>query len=210
MLLTEPSVTVRLIRLNVGCNLSSQNMPTHMGVFPRWMSLLDTFSEKRGRGRPRNCRYSEILGRAENYREIFGGIWDKLSGPLLAARTEDEVTQAFRSYGEPYAHEFVPRLARDILVVMGKRKFPKRAKPQIKFLANSLAGRPNVEARTSRDICAKGLAEEKAKSQHTIVCKEFYVECTCGFKGPALDNACRKCGAQISFLPDLIGGFRQF
>lgn len=30
---------MRLTRLNVGCNLSSLNMPTHIGVFPRWMSL---------------------------------------------------------------------------------------------------------------------------------------------------------------------------
>src|SRR5258708_37413795 len=39
MWLQGPSVTVRLMRLNVGCNLSSLNMPTHIGVFPRWMSL---------------------------------------------------------------------------------------------------------------------------------------------------------------------------
>jgi hypothetical protein len=67
-----------------------------------------------------------------------------------------------------------------------------------------LAGRPIVEARTSRDICAKGLAEEKAKSPNKILRREFYVECSCGFKGPALNNACRKCRAQISFLPELL------
>src|SRR5258708_11296210 len=39
MWLQGPSVTVRLTRLSIGCNLSSLNMPTHIGVFPRWMSL---------------------------------------------------------------------------------------------------------------------------------------------------------------------------
>jgi len=126
----------------------------------------------------------------------------------LAARNDEEVTKAFRSQAQPYTSEFVPRLAGDILEVLGQKKFPKKPRAQIKFLANSLAGRPNVEARTSRDICAKGLAEEKAKSPHKIVRKEFYVECSCGFKGPALDNACRKCGAQISLIPELLQGFR--
>jgi hypothetical protein len=97
-----------------------------------------------------------------------------------------------------------PRLAKDILAVKMEKKFPKRAMPQIKFLANSLAGRPNVEFRTSRDICAKALAEEKARSPHKILRKEFYIECSCGFKGPALNDACRKCGAEIDFLPDLL------
>ena len=160
-------------------------------------------SKKRRRGRPRKCRYPEIIGRAENYRKILTDVWHKLSGPLLAAGNEDEVTIAFKSRGEPYAQEFVPRLAGDILKVIGERKFPRRAKAQIKFLANSVAGRPNVEPRTSRDICAKSLAEEKARSPHKILRKEFYVECSCGFKGPAQNNACRKCGAQISSLPEL-------
>lgn len=181
-------------------------VPKHKSSYQGPKKTLDPFSEKRGRGRPRNCRYSEILGRAENYRGIFTSIWQRLSEPLLAGRTEEEVIEAFRCFGEPYAHEFVPRLAGDILKVVSEKKFPRRAKTQIKFLANSLAGRPNVESRTSRDICALGLAEERAKSPHKILRKEFYVECSCGFKGPALNDACRKCGAQISFLPELLQG----
>jgi len=169
---------------------------------------VDAIPGQRGRGRPRLCRYSEILGRAENYRGIFTGIWERLSGALLAATNEEEVSEVFRSHAQPYTNEFVPRLAGDILEVLREKKFPKKPRAQIKFLANSLAGRPNVEARTSRDICALGLVEEKARSPHKILRKEFYVECSCGFKGPALDNACRKCGAQISLLPELLSGFR--
>jgi hypothetical protein len=138
--------------------------------------------------------------------DVRGWLSDA-SGTLLAARNEEEVTEAFRSHAQPYTNKFVPRLATDILSVIREKKFPKKSRAQIKFPANSLAGRPVVEARTARDICAKGLAEEKAKSPQKILRKEFYVECSCGFKGPALNNACRKCGAQISFLPELLQGF---
>ena len=168
--------------------------------------MFDTVSDKRGRGRPRKGRYSEIWGRAENYRGIFAGIWEKLSGPLLTAQNVDEITEAFRSQAEPYAGEFVPRLSKEIWNVIREKKFPKKPKAQIRFLADSLAGQPNVEARTSRDICAIRSAEEKAKSPHKILRREFYVECSCGFKGPALNNGCRKCGAQISLLPDILQG----
>ena len=167
-------------------------------------NLLDGFTKKRGRGRPRECQYSEIIGRAQNYRQVLTDVWQKLGTPLLAAQTEEQVVQAFQSHGRPYDQEFVPRLANDILTVKMEKKFPKRAMPQIKFLANSLAGRPNVEFRTSRDICAKALAEEKAKSPYKILRKEFYIECSCGFKGPALNDACRKCGAEIDLLPELL------
>jgi hypothetical protein len=171
---------------------------------------VDAIPGKRGRGRPRLCRYIEIVGRAQNYRGIFKGIWERLSGPLLAARNEEEVTKAFRTLAQPYTNEFVPRLAADILEVLREKKFPKKPRAQIKFLANSLAGRPNVEARTSRDICAMGLAEEKARSPHKILRKEFYVECSCGFKGPALNNACRKCGAPIPIFLGSLEGAQSF
>jgi hypothetical protein len=181
-------------------------MPNHKNTSKAIKMAIDGSSEKRKRGRPRECGYTDILGRAENYRWIFTQVWERLSGPLRAARNDQEVTEAFRLEGEPYAHEFVPRLAGDILAVIGEKKFPKRARAQIKFMANSLAGRPNVEPRTARDICAKGLAEEKARSPHTILRKEYYVECSCGFMGPALNDACRKCGAKISLFPKLFLG----
>lgn len=167
---------------------------------------IDKIPGRRQRGRPRECRYSEIWGRSENYRAILTNVWERLSGPLLIAESEDEITEAFQSHAPPYGGEFVPRLAGDILRVVREKKFPKRKRAQIKFLANSLAGRPSVEPRTSRDICAKGEAAEKLNSSHRILRKEYYVECSCGFKGPALNNACRKCGAQISLLAELFYG----
>ncbi len=59
---------------------------------------------------------------------------------------------------------------------------------------------------TSRDICARERASERKKSPYKIVRHEYYVECSCGYKGPAHDNACRKCGAEIDFLPEVLMG----
>ena len=84
-------------------------------------------------------RASEIWGRAENYRGIFKYIWDRLRTPLLGARTDDEVIQAFEKHGQPYAREFVPYQAGLILKVIRGPNFPKRPEPQINFLADSIA-----------------------------------------------------------------------
>jgi hypothetical protein len=169
---------------------------------------LDAFSKKRPRGRPPKVRASEVIDRAENYRMMLAQVWPRLRGPLLAAenKTEEDVIRAFENYAQSCAQDFVPRLAADMLEVMHEPKFPKRAVPQVNFLADSLAGRPNVEPRTSRDICAKERAKEHAKSPHRILRKEFYIVCSCAYKGPAENDACPKCGAQISRLPEILWG----
>lgn len=115
----------------------------------------------------------------------------------MTAQTEEQVTEIFQKHAQPYAAEFVSRLSADILNLIRDPDFPKRAEAQIGFLADSLAGRPSIEARTSRDICLKERSNERAKSPYKIIRKEFYIECECGYKGPARDNACRKCGAEI-------------
>ncbi len=167
--------------------------------------ILDTFSEKRGRGRPLKIRPSEVWGRARNYRMMLAEVWPKLRDPLLAteAGREEDVIRAFENYAQPYARNFVPGLASDILRVIHEQKFPERPRAQTNFLADSLAGRPNVEPRTSRDICGQERAKERAKSPHKIIRKEFYIVCSCGYKGPAQNNACPRCGAQI---PPLLEG----
>jgi hypothetical protein len=131
---------------------------------------------------------------------MLGQVWPKLRDSLMAAETEEQVIAAFENDGQPYAGEFVPRMATDILALIRDVSFPKRPKAQIGYLADSLAGRPNVEFRTSRDICVKERARRRAKSIYRIVRREFYIECSCGYKGPARDNACRKCGAEIPIM----------
>lgn len=167
---------------------------------------LDTFSKKRGRGRPYKVLPSTVFGRSENYRRSLEYVWHRLSGPLLAATTGEEVIAAFENHAQPYANEFVPRLVEDILGIIHEPKFPRRPGAASNFLADSLAGRPNVVPRTSRDICGKERAKRHVRSPHRILRKEFYVECSCGYKGPARNDACRKCGAQISSFPEALFG----
>ena len=174
-------------------------MAKHRKLAQQTKNAIDTFSKKRGRGRPQRIPRSWVIGRADNYRYSLAQLWAKLRDPLLAAQTEEQVIAAFENYGQPYAGDFVPRMAGDILALIRDPSFPKRSVAQIGFLANSLAGRPSVECRTSRDICVKERARQCAKSPHKIVRKEFYVECSCGYKGPARNDACRKCGAGVPF-----------
>jgi len=100
----------------------------------------------------------------------------------------------------------MPALAGPVLQVIRERHFPTRRKAQANFMADSLAAYGWVSPRRSRDICRQQRARQRRKSPHHILRKEFYVECSCGYKGPALDNACRKCGAEIGFsLAELMG-----
>jgi hypothetical protein len=165
---------------------------------------LDTFSKKRPRGRPRKVIPSETSGRARNYRGILSQVWDRLWPLLEKAQTEEDVTKAFQEGASHYAREFMPALAGLVLEVMRDRRFPERPEPQINFLADSLAGRGWVRPRRSRDICAEERIKEDPKSPHKIIRKEFYIECVCGYKGPARDDACRKCGAEIPLSLDML------
>jgi hypothetical protein len=164
---------------------------------PKPEKRLDTFSQKRSRGRPRKVIPSETSGRAQNYRGILNQVWDRLWPLLEQAQTEEDVTTAFDERASMYAREFMPALAGLVLEVIREQRFPERREPQINFLADSLAGRGWVRPRRSRDICARERAKEHSKSPYKIIRKEFYIECECRYKGPALDNACRKCGAEI-------------
>lgn len=157
---------------------------------------LDKVPGKRGRGRP-GVRPSTILGRAENCRSVLDHVWGRLWPPLSQARTDQDVIDAFSEGASPYAQDFVPNFANLILKVLREPKFPKRRDPQIKFMADSLAGLGVVAPRSARDICQK--ERIRRKRAHYILRFEVYVECSCGFKGQSRSHACRKCGARIDF-----------
>jgi hypothetical protein len=140
---------------------------------------------------------SEIRGRADNYRRMLAQVWDPLWLLLAQAQTEEDVIKAFDEGASPYTQHFIPALTGLILEVMRERRFPQRREPRIHFLADSLAARGWIRPRRSRDICADERAKQDNKSPHKIIRKEFYVECECGYKGPAHQDACRKCGAEI-------------
>jgi len=161
---------------------------------------LDAFSRKRPRGRP-GVRASELAGRSYNYHLIFSQIWDSVEGKLLQAKTEDDVRAIF-DFSHSYQEEF-KGITVLILTVVHDSDFPKTRGARINFMADSLAARGSVSPRRSRDICGRERAKLKREQEHHIIRHEYYVECSCGYKGPARDNACRKCGAKI---PASLGG----
>ena len=111
------------------------------------------------------------------------------------AKSEEEVVEAFACW-PGYKNQFAP-LAKLIVKVMKDPKFPKTPDARANFLADSLAARGEITARSSRDLCERQRAKGKAASY--IVRCEFYIECSCGFKGVSHDNSCRQCGTGIPF-----------
>jgi hypothetical protein len=119
---------------------------------------------------------------------------------LLKAQTEEDVVRAFDPWPN-YRRDFEP-IASQILKVLREPKFPKRREAQINFLADFLAGRGGISARRSRDICE----QERKKKVNYIIRQDYYIECTCRYKGPALHGRCPKCGTDRLSLPLVVLG----
>jgi len=154
---------------------------------------LDRFSARRGRGRPVKVVASAVRGRADNYRVWLERIWEELGVPLLAAQKEQDVVNALQT-AIPGNNELVP-FASLILKVIKDPRFPKRKKAQVHFLADSIAGVGLVTPRRSRDICAE---QRKADAErHQVLRYEYWIECSCGYKGRSENHSCRKCGAVL-------------
>jgi hypothetical protein len=147
-------------------------------------------NEKRGRGRPPHIDHSIAVGQADHYRVVLLQFWPKLGPRLLAAQSPEEIVRAIHEDAVGISGSLVP-FSELILKILRDRKFPRtRSKSQIHYLADSLGGQGFVTPRRSREICA----EERTKVRHVIVRREYYIECSCGYQGPALDAACRNCG----------------
>lgn len=172
-------------------------MPKPRKAQKRPKKTLDTYAEKRGRGRPRWVDPGETKGRADNYRGILNLVWDGLYPLLSVAQTDQDVIRAFEEGAPGYVREFMPALASFVLQVIHARNFPKRRQAQVNFVANSLAAYGQVSARRSRDICQRERLKENRA--HHIIRYEFKIECSCGYKGFSRDHACPRCKAKIEF-----------
>jgi hypothetical protein len=178
---------------------------------------IDSDSGKSNRGR-RGVAPSEVFGRAENYRRLF---WTyrlnktkkeyvphkrpSWAIALVQAKTDDEISQALKTAPDHIRAQFEPIIPL-IVGILGDRSYPKRLEPRIDFLVDSVAARGDVVPRRSRDICDEERAKNRNKSPHHIMRKEFYIECSCGYQGPAKNDACPECGAEISYLADILSG----
>lgn len=146
--------------------------------------------EKRPRGRKRKIAAHFVLGSADVFRAQLTVAWPTMRDQILAAQTAVEVWEIVKS-GRGIISNVDFEFSERIFEILNDPRFPQvRMKSQIQFLADSLAGCGFVKARRAREICA----EERAKVRHTIVRREFYIECTCGYSGPALNGACKECG----------------
>ena len=173
-------------------------MPKRKKTVKKANKALDSFSPKRGRGRPGVLK-SEIRNRSYNYRLIFSHTWEVVGDALLRSKVEEDVIRAF-DLTPGYKPEFSP-LASLILEVLSDPKFPKRPEPQRNFLADSLAALGAVSPRRSRDICQ----QEWKKKEHYIIRQDYYIECTCSYEGPALHGTCPNCGTAIISVPFMAG-----
>ena len=174
-----------------------------MGDFPRMQSERKNYIAKKkqsgGRGgkgplgRPGVDR-ARVLQSADQFRVMLPDFWPGLAPSLLAAQSPDDVTRAF----EPFpllGSSFVPQWSDLIWNIVHDRKFPRvRSKAQIGFLSDSLGAQGAVKPRRSREICAEEREKENNRKKYVIVRRDYYIECTCGYEGPASRGACPNCG----------------
>ena len=163
-------------------------MAKHKKGRKKAQKALDTFSPKRGRGRP-GVRKSEIQGWANDSGLIMEHYWGEFSEAFLKARTEEEFNTAFKKLPEYVQRKFQKDLFALVKKVRRDPKFPKKETTQRTFFAESLAGEGRISPRRSRDIVAEG----RKKIVHYIKRRDFYIECTCGYEGPASYGKCPNC-----------------
>lgn len=156
---------------------------------------LDSISEEKRRGPKQRVSPSAVWGRADNWRSVLANVWPKLWPALEAAKIETDVRVALE-LAFPYQDYFLPQAAL-ILTILKNPKFPKTQRGRINFLADSAAGLGIVSPRRSRDLCAAERAAARKKGQ--ILRYEYYIVCSCGYKGHSVGHACPMCEAGILF-----------
>jgi hypothetical protein len=113
-----------------------------------------------------------------------------LARPLLAAQSPVELWDVVKSGKGIISNSNDFAFSELIFEILHDPKFPQqRVKSQVHFLADSLGAAGIVTSRRSREICA----EQRRKTGNVIIRRDFYIECTCGYAGPALNGVCMKC-----------------
>ena len=172
-------------------------MPHGVLVSPKPKKRQSSVSS-RGRGRPPRVP-PELLGsRADYIESSLKQVWNTLGPGLLAAKTVADVAEAFEQGATPYIGQVVsPDWYKLVLTVLNERRFPKTKNAQVGFLAKSVAGWGEISARRSRDITET--ERKKNRVRNRILRYEFYVECSCGYKGQSMNHACPECKAAIDW-----------
>lgn len=154
---------------------------------------LTAFQKRRGR-KP-ILLPEEVLEHAEFMLKVVASLKDEIAWDKLeAARTEAEAESAITRV-PPFYREILKDRFAAILTWVREGKFPrKNLKRKMHHFADSIAADIFMSPRRSRDICS----EERKRVQNatTLLCREFYIECTCGYRGPARRGSCRRCGTR--------------
>ena len=168
--------------------------------------LLDGRFAGETRGRKRFVAPNSVVGTANNYLTAFSLEWNRIGDQILTAKSPEEVLRALdTSSGQIQIPFDKSRFAALIFEIKNEPTFPKvRMKSQIRFLSDSLGANGVLTPRRSRDVCAEERA--KAKVTHHILRYEYFVECSCGYKGNSQNHACAECGAPIP-LPVFTGDY---
>jgi hypothetical protein len=155
---------------------------------------LDRVPRRQRRGRPPKIDPHFVRGSADTYRVLLERSWNELERLLVEPADQkicDLIQSAFPNNLDP------PRLASLIVEAMNEPTFPKRKRARINFIADSIAGHGLVTLRRSRDICTEQRAADAKR--HMILRYEYWIECSCGYKGRSEHHCCKKCGAVIYF-----------
>jgi hypothetical protein len=145
------------------------------------------------RGRKPILLPEEVLEHAEFMLKVVASLKDEIAWDKLeAARTEAEAESAITKV-PPFYREILKDRFAAILTWVREGKFPRKSlKRKMHHFADSIAADVFLSPRRSRDICS----EERKRVQNAtmLLCREFYIECTCGYRGPARRGGCRRCG----------------
>lgn len=147
---------------------------------------------------PKRHRLIEVSNRAYGMQMIFKDIQERLDWDrFVGAATIEDIEDALRNVLES-TRERLPS-SKFLLAVVREKTFPKAQKEaQIRFLGRSCATFGHTSPRRSRDLCEEAERLEKCKPRRgKIIRHEFYIECTCGYEGPAFLGACSRCGAKL-------------
>jgi hypothetical protein len=145
------------------------------------------------RGRKRRIHPENVVRAANFLFKLLEFCKDQIDwGKLETAKTKEEAASAFERIPSPYKERLnlwltaIPEWALE-------GKFPKtNLERKMRHLADSVAAEGFLTPRRCRDVC---LEERKRQAQLGMIFRrEFYIECTCSYRGPAKGGGCPQCG----------------
>jgi len=147
------------------------------------------------RGRKRRIHPKNVLRAANELLKILELCNNQMDwGKLEIAKTKEEITSVFERVPPPY-RERLNLWRATILEWVLEGKFPKtNLERKMRHLAESVAAEGFLTPRRCRDVC---LEERKRQEKLGMIFRrEFYIECTCGYRGPAKGGGCPQCGTK--------------